>query len=112
MFGPIFWKLEHGDPLILFHFLTAGAMNIRFWQKNWHILFDPKLSLATLSNLASLCSDRPHDQPQMTVKKDRGFIGPPGFVMLIRYPVQIWVDENTSLCPFPWTEAEEKLLCD
>ena len=49
MFGPIFWKMEHGDPLILFHFLTACAINNRFWQKNWHILFDPKLSRTTLS---------------------------------------------------------------
>ena len=48
MFWPIFWKMEHGDPLILFHFLTACAINNRFWQKIWHILFDPKLSWATL----------------------------------------------------------------
>ena len=48
-FGPIFWKMEHGDPLILYHFLTACAINNRFWQKNWHILFDPKLSRATLN---------------------------------------------------------------
>ena len=48
MFGPILWKMEHGDPLILFHFLTACAINNRFWQKNWHILFDPKLSRTTL----------------------------------------------------------------
>ena len=51
--------------------------------------------------LASLCSDRPHNQPQMKVKKDRGFFGPPGFVMSIRCPVQAWDDENTSLCAFP-----------
>ena len=49
MFGPIFWKMEHGNPLISFHFLTACAINNRFWQKNWHILFDPKLSRATLN---------------------------------------------------------------
>ena len=33
MFGPIFWKIEHGDRLILFHFLNACAINNRFWQK-------------------------------------------------------------------------------
>ena len=33
MFGPIFWKMEHGYPPILFHFLTACAINNRFWQK-------------------------------------------------------------------------------
>ena len=49
MFGPIFWKMEHGDPLILFHFPTACAINNRFWQKHWHILFDPKLSRTTLT---------------------------------------------------------------
>ena len=49
MFGPIFWKIEHGDPLILFHFLTACVINDRFWQNNWHILFDPKLSRTTLT---------------------------------------------------------------
>ena len=49
MFGPIFWKMEHGDPLILFHFLTACAINNRFGQKYWHIVFDPKLSRATLT---------------------------------------------------------------
>ena len=52
MFGPIFWKMEHGDPLILFHFLTACAINNRFWQKkNWHIFFDPKLSQLSHLNL-------------------------------------------------------------
>ena len=44
-----FWKMEHGDPLILFHFVTACAINNGFWQKNWHILFNPKLSRATLN---------------------------------------------------------------
>ena len=48
MFWPIFWKIEHGDPLILFHFLNACAMSNRFWHKNWHILFDPTLSRAIL----------------------------------------------------------------
>ena len=54
MFGPIFWKMEHGDPLILFHFLTACAINNRFWQKNWHILFDPKLSRTTLNKVLAV----------------------------------------------------------
>ena len=33
MFGPIFWKMVHGDPVMLFHFLTACAINKRFLQK-------------------------------------------------------------------------------
>ena len=47
--------------------------------------------------LGVMSSDRPHNQPQMTVKRDRGFFAPPGFVMLIRCPVEVWIDENTSL---------------
>ena len=34
MFGPIFWKIEHGDPLMLFLFLSACAINNRFRQKD------------------------------------------------------------------------------
>ena len=44
-----FLKIEHSDPLILVYFLNACAINNIFWQNNWHILFDQKLSRATLS---------------------------------------------------------------
>ena len=49
--------MEQGDPLILFHFRTACAIINRFWQKRWHILFDPKLSRTTLNefNLPAKC---------------------------------------------------------
>ena len=41
MFRPIFWKIEHGDPL-LFHFLTACAINNRLWPKKIGTFVWPK----------------------------------------------------------------------
>ena len=82
MFGPIFWKMEHGDPLILFHFLTACAINNRFWQKKWHILFDPKLSRAIL--ILRVFLNRKNSQNIVPANNSNNKVGyihtePPGF---------------------------------